>query len=386
MTRGGRPFALATAAYVLGVTAQNSYLFYVAPIALRAAGVVGHDNLAFAASAFATMLTTVPAGRLADRFPRRRVLRIGLALLALAYAPIALATALPNVVLASLLSGAGLAFLATSFFAYVADVLAAQERSVGYGQAGAIAILGSALGPFAGALVFGLAAGNDIAALRTCAALFSLAAIVGLALTLALPHQPRIFPGPGGVSAFASRTMRGVVALYVILGVAFGLTTPYFSVYFLGPLHMAASTWGVVLAAGTVSSAVGYYAAGRIGRGSRAVPVLLVGQVVGALCVMPFALSTQSFALSAAYVARVLFANMFGPIVSALLMVSVDAGSRATASGWSSLAWNAGWTIGAIAGGPLLDAYGGAVFVAGGALGVVAALASATLLRSTPDS
>lgn len=377
---------VATLAYVLGITAQNTYLFFVAPIAIAQRGASSWGPLVFAGSALATMLAVVPAGKLADRHPRRRVMRAGLTLLGLAYVPVLLDTGggARGEVIASLLSGTGLALLTVSFNSYVADLLAASDMSSAYGRAGAVAILGSASGPFVGALVFHLAPKPSLG-LLACCVLFALVGFAGALLSLALPTQARLVPDDimaQGTTARRSPVL-AVSFFYVFVGASFGLTMPYFAQYFLGPLALSAEAWGYLLAAGTVASASAFLVAGATGRRFSASPILLGGQALGALVALAFLFPVAAPVLGAAYVARTFVVNGFSPLVNALLMSRVSPSGRGVAQGWASFAWNAGWAAGALVGGSLLARWGGGTFVAGGALGLLGALVGVTLLRKT---
>ncbi|MFA5862158.1 MAG: MFS transporter [Candidatus Thermoplasmatota archaeon] len=372
---------VATIAYVLGITAQNTYLFFVAPIALAQHGAQTWGPLVFAGSALATMLAVVPAGQLADRYPRRRVMRAGLALLALAYVPVLLDASAPRgEIIASILSGTGLALLIVSFNSYVADLLAASEMSSAYGRAGAVAILGSASGPFVGALVFHLAPTPAIG-LVVCCVLFGLAGVGGMLLSLALPTQARLAADDVPARPAAKSPVLAVSFLYVLVGVSFGLTTPYFAQYFLEWLSFSPESWGYLLAAGTVASAGAFLVSGALGRRFPMTKLLLGGQALAALATLPFLLPLAAVALGATYVARTFLANGFSPLINALMMSRVPASRRGVAQGWTSAAWNAGWAVGALAGGALLARWGGGAFVAGGTIGLIGAVVGVTMLR-----
>jgi predicted MFS family arabinose efflux permease len=373
-----RALALATAAYVLGMTAHTTFIFYLAPVGLRVAGVLGRDAWVFSGTAVATMLAVLPAGRLADALPRRRVLRVGLGLLALSYAPLLVAPTFPGILLATAFSGTGLAFLFVSFTSYVADLLSRGEVSSAYGVSGALAILAGALGPFVGSLLF-RAAPDELLALRLNAALFGAGALAGLLLTFLLPAVRA--PGKAreaGKDGSDARAALPVVWMYLLMGAGYGMMLPYFAVYFLDALRLSPGTWGLLLAASTLAGAVGSVAAGRLGRGHPHL-TLLGGQAVHAFACLAFLLPAGAALLGLAYVVRNLFATGVAPVANALLAVRARPAGRARAQAYASLAWNLGWALGAVAGGVLLGVLGGALFplaallgLAGAALGVLA--------------
>lgn len=375
-----RALRLATAAYVLGMTAHTTFIFYLAPVSLRVAGVEGRDAWVFAGTAVATMLAVLPAGRLADRLPRRRMLRVGLGLLALSYLPLLAPPAFGTVLLSTAFSGCGLAFLFVSFNSYVADLLAQAETSGAFGLSGALAILASAIGPFLASLVFGVAP-DERTALAANAVLFGAGALAGVLLTFTMPSA-RV------ASALEQeRTTRGDLAtvapfvlLYVLMGAGYGMMLPYFAVFFLDHVRLAPATWGALLAAATVSGAAGSYLAGRFGR-ARPLAVMAGTQTLHAAASLAFLLPLGAPLLGFAYVARNLFATGLAPVASSVLMGRARPEARARAQAYVSLAWNVGWAAGAAAGGLLLARLGGAAFPLAALLGVAGAVLALPLLR-----
>lgn len=388
MSAGGsyevrRALRRATAAYVLGTMAHITFIFYLAPIALRSAGIVGRDAWVFSGTAVAMMLTVLPAGWLADRFPRRAVLRAGLAFLGLSYVPLLVPVSFPGILLSTALTGIGLALLFVSFNAYVADLLARAQVSVAFGTTGALSILASALGPFVAALVFRFAPGEAIA-LRANAALFVLGALVGILLTFGLPKARHDGAGASPAQEAGwrgdARTVAPIALLYVLMGAGYGMILPYFVVFFLDHVGLADDVWGLVLAAATLASALGSLLAGRLGR-ERPATVAVASQALHAGFACAFLLPLAAPLLAAAYVTRHFLSTGVAPIVNAVLMARVRPEARARAQGFASFAWNAGWSCGAAAGGILLARLGGAVFALGAGLALAGVSAGFFLLR-----
>lgn len=378
-----RALRIATASYVLGVIAQATWLFYFAPIHLRAGGVEGKEGWAFAASALATMLTVVPAGLLADRVPRRWVMRVGLALLAASYLPLLAPPSLAMTVTASALSGVGLAFLTIPFNSYVADLLHGAGMAKGYGVTGALSVLASALGPLAAAQVF-LVAPGEVEGLRWNALLFGAMALVGIVLSLGLPNArpPTSRSRLAGAHARPGRAAFPIAVVYLLAGVSFGVTTPYFAVYFLGKLGMANEAWGLALGAATAAGALGFYLSGRAATRWDPSFLLVAGQAAAAVALLPFLFPLAAIPLAIAFVARYLFANTMAPLANTMMMGAVDPASRGLAQGFVSMVWNLGWTLGALVGSALLAGWGGALFPLGAALAVLGAIAGVLTARA----
>lgn len=376
-----RSLAIATAANVLGLTAHTTYMYYLAPIALREGGLAA-DALIFSLVAIAMGLSVVPAGRLADNIPRRYVMRWGLALLGVAYVGVILPPSLLAVVAGTIATGIGLAFLFVSFQSYVADLLHASRRGVAYGRAGALGVLASAAGPFLAAIVF-RATSDPRLALQVNGVLFAVAAFAGILLTTRLPsvRAPEHAPVERGHWRDAARAAAPAALVYLFMGAGYGMTAPYFTVYFLDALRYASESWGYLLAAGTVLSALGSMAAGELGRRMPAIRVALVGMAGLLASSLLFALPLHAAFFAVGFLGRSLFSTTVGPAISALTMERARPARRAEAQSYASLAWNAGWATGGAVGAALLVAVGGALFPLGGLLALLGAALGALMLR-----
>lgn len=386
---GNRNLALAMAANTLGVTAHTTYMYYLAPIALRTAGIHDRDAVLFSLIAIAMGAAVVPAGKLADRVPRRYCMRLGLALLGLSYVAFFFPLGLVPAAAGTISSGVGLALLFVSFQSYVADLLRAEERTGAYARAGALAVLATALGPFLAALLFRVTP-EAVAGLRWNAALFAVAAFVGIVLTLLLPsaRQPSSEAAVRGRWSYAARAAGPIAILYVFMGAGYGMTAPYFTVYFLDHVGVDNESWGYVLAMGTLMSALGATLAGAAGRRLPAPPVALGGMVGLVLSSLVFLFPVPTFAFVLGFLGRSLFSTTVGPGMNAALMARAATGQRAEAQAYGSLAWNVGWAVGGAVGGTLLARFGGALFPLGGALALCGVLVGAVLLhqwRMSPE-
>jgi len=97
-------------------------------------------------------LFSAPIGRLSDRVGRRPVLLVSVALISVGYLIFGLATSIPMLFVARMISGLGGANLGAAQ-AIIADVTAPEERSKGMGLIGAAFGLGFIIGPALGGLL-----------------------------------------------------------------------------------------------------------------------------------------------------------------------------------------------------------------------------------------
>lgn len=383
-TSGTRALALATLAYVLGWTAHVTFIFFLAPVALRAAGHTDADALVFSGTAVASILAALPSGRIVDAWPRRRALRLALVLLALAYVPLLGPPTLAGVLVATAVTGVGLALHLVAFNTYVAELSAASGMVGAYARATAGGVLMGAIGPFVAAGIFGLIP-SDALAIQVNATLFGIAAGAGALVTLRLPHaahvaQARVRLADAWRGA-AGRALLPAVLAWVIVGAGSGMASPYFAVYFLDHVEAGEATWGVLLGFGTAASALGSLALGAAAKRITPRRLLVPPQIALALTSLAFLAPLGIVMLGAAYVARSLFVFAFSPALNATLMSRIEPTARGRAQAWANLAWNVGWAVGAAAGAPLLAATGGAAFVVGGALALLGAIVAATWMR-----
>jgi predicted MFS family arabinose efflux permease len=377
-----RNLAIATAANTLGITAHATYMYYLAPIALRTVGIHDKDAVIFSLIAIAMGSTVVPAGKLADKIPRRYCMRLGLALLGLAYVAFFLPLGLFAMAAGTASSGVGLALLFVSFQSYVADLLRVEERTGAYARAGALAVLATAIGPFLAAIVFRTTT-DGVAGLRWNALLFGFSSFAGIALTMLLPSVRQEPPSPAerGRWTEAARAAGPIALLYVLMGAGYGMTAPYFTVYFLDHVGFANEAWGYVLAMGTFMSALGAILAGKLGRYLSAPPIALLGMSGLVLSSLVFLFPVPTFAFVLGFLGRSLFSTTVGPGMNTLLMSRSSTGRRAEAQAYGSLAWNVGWAAGGAVGGISLVTLGGASFMVGGALAFVGVVLGALLLH-----
>lgn len=98
---------------------------------------------------------TVVAGRLGDRFGRRRLLLGGVALFALASLLCALAPTIGWLIAARVLQGVGAACMLSLALAMVGQLVPAAQRGRGMGLLGTLSACGTALGPSFGGLLIG---------------------------------------------------------------------------------------------------------------------------------------------------------------------------------------------------------------------------------------
>ena len=403
---GWRSLVLPTLGYVLGVATQTTFVFFLAPAYARAHDLGSLELFAFAGSAIATMLVGIPAGRLSDKVPRRRAMRLGWSMEAgaaawLVFAPPSTLT----LVLAAAGIGGGLGFGYTAFQSYVADVIAAGSLANGYGLTSAFAFLGSAAGPLLGAVTLGtLGSGAD--GVRVLAAMLAAGAAIGALATLALPTmrrqetvrgvpatagflaavvqsfdpRPRLTPLRANAAEDERRSIRAYAVVFALLGFGYGATAPWFGPRLLDAFAMPTASWGALLGWSTALAAIGIYFAGVVGRRvENTLRFALTTNLLTAAMLVGFALAPGIGVAAVFFLGRQLFGNMTGPVLSTGLMLEVSEETRGESFGMMNVAWNLPWALGAAVGGLLLAGFGAWLFVLGAAFLAVGPLAGLAL-------
>jgi MFS family permease len=136
---------------------------------------------------------TVVAGRLGDRFGRRRLLLWGMALFALASLLCALAPTIGWLIAARVLQGAGAACMLSLALAMVGQLVPPERRGWSMGLLGTLSACGTALGPSFGGLLIGAFGWQAPFLLLVPVSLLALGAgMLGLPPEGALPQRERV--------------------------------------------------------------------------------------------------------------------------------------------------------------------------------------------------
>ena len=274
---GGRLFRLLIGALILVSAAAQFALVPVMPVYARRFGLSGfEEGMVLGATGLATLVVSVPAGTLSDRFgPRRITLAAGL-LMAAATAAQALAGGFPALLAARLVFGAGYGMVWTAGLCWLAGAAAGGPRALGGSVASAG--VGGVAGPAAsGALAQHL--GLAVPLLVTAAGLAVITAVLAVLRVPPGPAAPRAATLPGLRAVVANRNLVGAAAAVVAAGLSTGACT------LLVParLHAAGASpgqIGLAFAASGVLFAIGSALTAAAGRRAVSLPVTCGGLFV----------------------------------------------------------------------------------------------------------
>jgi MFS family permease len=335
-------------------------------------------------------------GGIADRWGRKPVMVIGLALSALAPLVMAVLRAPALFVPLRLVDGMGSAALWPSSAAAVADATTEDRRATGMAMLNMAFLGGLALGPSLGLFVAGFA-GDARAGFYLASALMLAAAAIAV---VAFPRDPGAAHGdpagspyhaearPAYFSAIA-QSFRTAPTLFLLYFIAFvqmfgiGLLVPIAAIYAKQIVGLTEHAIGVLFLAVTVSVALATLPAGRMADRLGRDRLVIAGMVLGALgmWIIPF-----SRHLTWLIAAGVLLGGSYALVIPAWLALVTDLappGRLGLAVGASETVQGLGLVLGPLLGGLLWDGLGPqAPFLASAAaLTAGAGLAAAALQR-----
>lgn len=315
----------------------------------------------------AIALLVVGAGRLGDRYGRRRVLLAGIALFTAASALCALASTLEFLVAARFAQGAGAAVLMALTMAFVGDIVPKARTGSAMGLLGTLSATGTALGPTLGGV---LLAGPG------WQGLFLVNVPLGaLAFVLArrfLPFDRN--PALSGSARFMRAGMLRDPGLGAGLGMSAIVTTVMMGTLIVGPFYLSralgldTASVGLAMSAGPLAAALTGIVAGRVADRFGAARTLTGG--LAAMAAASLGLATLGSANGVAgYIAPMLVLtigySLFQTANNTVVMVDVRPEERGLVSGLLNLSRN----LGLIAGASVM----GAVFALGSGTPDVAA-------------
>jgi MFS family permease len=378
----GRLFRLLIGGLILVSAAVQFALVPVMPAYARRFGLSGFEQgMILAATGLASLVVSLPAGTLSDRFGARRITLSAGALMAIATAGQALAGGLPALLAARLVFGAGYGMVWTAGLCWLAGAAAGGPRALGGSVASAG--VGGVAGPAAaGALAQHL--GLAVPLLVTAAGFAAITA--GLAVL-------RVEPGPaapraGGLRSLlslrattASRNLIGACAAVVTAGLSTGVCALLVPVLLhaagasTGQIGLAFAASGLLFAAGSALTAAAGRRAVSLPVTCGGIGVLAAGLSLAVLSSAPLALVAMLCITTAA---RAVLWTVSYPLAAA---AGQDGAGLGASVGLLNLIWAATAVIGPLAAGAAAGHLGApAVFgltqaACVAALGVTATLA-----------
>jgi len=283
-TAEGRLFRLLIGALILVSAAAQFALVPVMPVYAHRLGLSGFEQgMVLGATGLATLVVSVPAGALSDRFGARRLTLAAGLLMAAATAAQALAGSFPALLAARLAFGAGYGMVWTAGLCWLAGAAAGGPPALG----GSIASAG--VGGVAGPAAVGALAqhvGLGVPLLATASGFAVITAGLAAFRVPSGPAAARAGTIPGVRTVAMNRDLIGAAAAVVTAGLSTGVC----ALLVPARLHAAgasAGRIGLYFAAAGIMFAVGSAVTAVAGRRAVSLPVTCVGMLVLAAALTP---------------------------------------------------------------------------------------------------
>ena len=308
----------------------------------------------------------VSAGRLGDRFGRRRLLLAGLLLFAVACGLCGLAPSLAWLVAARVLQGLGAAVMMAMALGMVADTVTKERTGRVMGLLGTMSAVGTAMGPGVGGVLLSVWGWRAIFLIGM--------PLAGVAVALAYRYLPVDRPRVASRDGSSFRASLKDASLLTGLVMSALVAAVIMATFVVGPFYLSRGLgldpeWmGLAMAVGPCVAAISGVPAGRLTDRLGSPRMTLAGLGLMACGALLLSCASGLFAYLSALVILTTGYSLFQTANNTAVMSDVEAARRGTVSGLLNLSRNLGLIVGAWA------------------LGAVFAWASPDVTRALPQS
>lgn len=348
---------------------------------------------AIAAGGIGMVVAALPAGRLANRWGRRRTLMLGAALDALGHLARAAAGTGPLLLPAGFVAGAGQALFQIAAAPFLTEHSTPRERTHLFSAFFACALLAGVFGNTVGGLLpplFGAlfpdASRLDtfrgslvLGALATAAAVLPLLALRGL-------REDRHVRSDTAHPPHEVARLAPIALNALLIGAGAGLVIPFMNLYFEQRFDSDSATIGGILGTAQVFTALATLAAPAVARRFGKLRTAVAAQLLSLPFLLTLGVERHLSLAAIAFWMRATFMQASTPLMQAFIMEVLPPALRARATSLNNLLWNLGWAASATATGAVSAAWGPAApFQVTAALYLVAALSFLVAFRGTPE-
>lgn len=315
-------------------------------------------------------LAALPAGALANRWGRRNCILLGVALDAIGQLLRLTSPSVHVIYGASLLAGAGQAFLQIAGAPFLTEHSTPRERTHLFSAFFAVALLAGVIGSILGGwlpLAFrALPAGlrpDLLAAYRVslvAGALISLAGLLPLLRLRGLVEQPHA--GDSLAVLVASRRQVAPIGFnFLLIGAGAGLVIPFMNLYFSERFHCSSGQIGSFFSVAQVLTAVASLAGPAVARRFGKLRTATVAQLLSLPFLITLGAEQRLDVAVGAFWLRATFMQASSPLLGTFVMEVLPPAVRAPATSFNNLLWNIGWSGSATLAGWVILEFGYAV-------------------------
>jgi len=334
--------------------------------------VQGHFQEAFVGraislNALGVALLALPAGWMADRWGRRRII-VGGALVD-GLAQFTRASSLhPGAILAgSFVSGAGQAMLAIAAAPFIAEHSGSRERthlfSAFFAAVLFAGVIGNILGGWIPPLLLRLPPGarpDLLGAYRTSLLIGAAFVLAGtLPLALLKGHVEKPTPHLGRRLARADFRLMAPIALNsILIGLGAGLVIPFMNLYFARRFACSSAQIGSFFSAAQVVTAVASLVGPAIARRFGKLRTAVSSELLSLPFLVTLGAEKHLGIAVTAFLFRATLMQASTPLLNAFVMDVLPQELRARSTSLNNLLWNLGWAVSATLAGAIIERFG----------------------------
>ncbi len=348
-------FILATVFTQLGMGMFTiMYNFYV-----RELGYSDQTNgTIIAMTALASALILVPAGLMSDKFGRKKVMVLGVAISTFAFFARSILDVEQLLIATAFITGLSTAFIQVSGIPWLAENSTSSQRVHLFSFHSAIMMVAQVVGNIAGGafsdafqFVFHM---SGLWSVRITLLIATIIYMAGILPILKMNEQPRKQPEIKKVESFSQklRTNKSQIKLIamfafaqMIIGFGSGLVIPYLNLYFADRFLASNTVIGLILSLGQAATAIAMIIGPAI--------VSKVGEVRAVvylqLSSLPFLLLTgyteNLYIAAIAFLFRQALMNAGNPIQASLVMGRVEDSMKGLANSVNQMVFSLGWAL-----------------------------------------
>ena len=339
----------------------------------------------FMMNALASTILTIPAGIMADRFGKRKMILIGLTSVALAMVVFFLADSVELFALSFLLIGVSNA-TGTVLTPLYSSFFEGEDMSKAFGFYGMINLAAMSFGNLGGFIPPYLVSAMGVTLMEayrlTMMAAATLFVVQNLFYYASAVGAPETLSTSLNFKLKSRRVVLKICGLGILVGVAGGLLFSLFPFYVNSKFGVESAALGSLFFAANMAMALCKGLASSVAKRVGGLRSIALGMALSAVFLMLMPLSPSFAVLAVLYILRSGTRFMSDPLIDSIFMRSISEDEKSTANSIRMISMNGGGIVAPVLGGAMMEQIGlDSPAYIGGALILVSAVLYSLLLR-----